>query len=77
MYLLWIGLVFVLLKWLAIGPIAEWSWWWVLAPLGVAALWFEYLEKLFGRDRRKVEAVEFERRRQERVSRQFEEMRRN
>ena len=33
MYLLGIGIVLVLLKYLEIGPIAAWSWWWVLAPM--------------------------------------------
>lgn len=27
-----LGTVFVLAKVFEIGPIAEWSWWWVLAP---------------------------------------------
>lgn len=26
-------IVFVVLKLLSIGPVASWSWWWVLAPL--------------------------------------------
>ncbi|HYF60229.1 MAG TPA: TIGR04438 family Trp-rich protein [Burkholderiaceae bacterium] len=71
MPLLWIGAVLVLLRWLEIGPFATLSWWWVLAPLGVAFAWFEGLEKLFGRDKRQVDAIEWERRRQERVSEQF------
>jgi small Trp-rich protein len=71
MYLLWIGVVFLLLKLLEIGPLAQWSWWWVLAPLAAAVLWFEALEKVFGRDRRKLEQVESERLRKERVAQQF------
>jgi small Trp-rich protein len=56
MPLLWIGLLLVLLRWFEIGPFATLSWWWVLAPLGAAALWFEGLEKFFGLDRRQVDA---------------------
>jgi small Trp-rich protein len=71
MPLLWIGLLLVLLKWLEIGPFATLSWWWVLAPLAGAAVWFEGLEKLFGRDRRQVDSVEWEKRRKDRVDHQF------
>ena len=72
MPMLWIGAALVLLRWLEIGPFATLSWWWVLAPLAAAALWFEGVEKLFGRDRRQVDSIEWERRRKERVARQFE-----
>ena len=71
MWLLWIGVGLVLLRWLELGPVAGLSWWWVLAPLLVAAMWFEGLEKLFGRDKRQVDAVEWERRRKERVAEAF------
>ena len=32
-----LALVFIGLKLAAIGPVATWSWWWVLAPLWVPA----------------------------------------
>lgn len=76
MPLLWIGVVLVLLRYLELGPLAEVSWWWILAPLAAAALWFEVLEKLFGRDRRQVESIEWENRRKERVAQQFQDPRR-
>jgi small Trp-rich protein len=72
MYLLWFGVVLVLLRWLEIGPVAQLSWWWVLSPLAAAVLWFEVLESWFGRDRRKIEAIEHERLRQQRVRQQFD-----
>ena len=31
-------LVFLVLKLLEVGPVAEWSWWWVTAPLWGPAL---------------------------------------
>ena len=71
MALVWIGVLLVLMRWFELGPIAELSWWWVLAPLGLAIVWFEALERLFGQDRRQVEQVEYERRRKERVATQF------
>jgi small Trp-rich protein len=40
MLLLGLGLILLALKYLEIGPVATWSWWWVLAPFGLAALWW-------------------------------------
>jgi small Trp-rich protein len=71
MYLVWIGLILLGLKWLEIEPIAQWGWHWILLPLIGAFAWFEVLERTFGRDRRKVEHVEWEKRRKDRVREQF------
>lgn len=72
MPLVWIGLLLVLLKWLEVDPFAALSWWWVLSPLAGAVLWFEWLERVFGFDRRQVDGVEWEKRRKTRVAAQFE-----
>ncbi len=37
MYTLALGILLVLLKYLEIGPVATWSWWWVLSPFAVTA----------------------------------------
>ncbi len=71
MYLVWTGAFLVALKLLQIGPFGELSWWWVFAPLGVALLWFEGLEKVFGLDRRQVEHTEWEKSRKDRVAETF------
>lgn len=71
MYMVWLGTALVVLKWLEIGPVAELSWWWALAPLGIALAWFEGAEKLFGRDRRQVEMADYEKQARERVARTF------
>lgn len=71
MYMVWLGTALVVLKWLEVGPVTEWSWWWVLAPLGIALAWFEGVEKLFGRDRRQVEMADFEKQARERVAQAF------
>lgn len=71
MIFLWVGLAFLLMKYFEIGPVATWSWWWVLAPLACAILWFEGLERLFGFDRRKLEHAEHEKRRKERLEQTF------
>jgi len=75
MPLLWIGLLLVLLKWLEVGLFANVSWWWILVPLAGAVAWFEVLERLFGRDRRQVEAADWAKRREHRLARQFERLR--
>jgi small Trp-rich protein len=40
MYLLGLGIIFVLMKWQEISPVAEWSWWWVLSPFPAAMVWW-------------------------------------
>ena len=40
MYLLLIGIVLLALKYLEVDPVATWTWWVVLSPLGLAVLWW-------------------------------------
>ena len=40
MYLLGLGIILLALKYLEIGPVATWEWWVVLAPFGLATLWW-------------------------------------
>jgi small Trp-rich protein len=44
MYLLGLGLVLLLLKYLAIGPVALWSWWLVLTPFALAVAWWSWAD---------------------------------
>lgn len=73
MWLMWIGLVVLTMKAAAIGPVADWSWWWAAAPLLGAIAWFEGLERLFGRDRRRLDHDELQRLRQARAKKSFEQ----
>lgn len=73
MWLVWMGVVLLLLKWFEVGPVAEWSWWWVIAPFLASFVWFEFLEKLFGRDKRQLEMIEYQKRAQERISDTFKQ----
>lgn len=57
MPLLWIGAVLVALKWMDVDPIASWSWWWVVSPFVLAVIWWEWLERLLGLDRRAPKAA--------------------
>lgn len=44
MYFLLLGLVLLAMKYLAIGPVAELSWVWVLAPFGLAIVWWQWAD---------------------------------
>ncbi|HVR51218.1 MAG TPA: TIGR04438 family Trp-rich protein [Pseudorhodoferax sp.] len=72
MYLLGLGIVLLLLKWLAVAPIAAWSWWAVLAPFGLAALWWTWSD-LSGRTKRSA-AQRIEARKAERLARQRDKL---
>ena len=40
MYLLGLGLLLLAMKYLEFGPVANWDWWFVLAPFGLAVVWW-------------------------------------
>ena len=44
MYLLVLGIVLLLLKYLEIGPVAGLSWWWVLTPFALAVVWWAWAD---------------------------------
>ncbi len=44
MYLLGLGLVLLVMKYLEIGPVAAWAWWLVLTPFGLAVLWWTWAD---------------------------------
>ena len=71
MYLVWLATALAVAKWLQIEQVASLSWWWILGLYGAAFIWFEGLERLFGRDRRQVEAADHEKRAAERLAQQF------
>jgi small Trp-rich protein len=60
----------VVLRYLEVGPFAELSWWWIIGLMGIAFLWFEFIEKALGLDKRKAHD-ESERLRKERVEKAF------
>lgn len=68
MYLLGLGLVFLLMKYLALGPVAAWSWWWVALPFILAVVWWQWADSS-GYTKRKAMEQENRRRneRRERV----------
>ncbi|WP_234263243.1 TIGR04438 family Trp-rich protein [Hydrogenophaga sp. NFH-34] len=58
MYLLILGLLMALLKFLEFGFLAEISWWWVLVPFGLAALWWVWADSSGYTKRKAAEKIE-------------------
>jgi small Trp-rich protein len=44
MYLLILGLILLVLKYLEFGPVALWSWWLVMAPFALAVAWWSWAD---------------------------------
>jgi len=47
------------------------SWWWIAGLMAIAFIWFEFLERMFGLDKRKAHE-ELEKIKQERVKKTFD-----
>jgi small Trp-rich protein len=43
-----------LLKYFEVWKFADMSWWWVIGLMIIAFIWFEYIEKIFGLDKKKA-----------------------
>jgi small Trp-rich protein len=44
MYFLVLGVALIVMKYLEIGPIAVWSWLWVLSPFALAVVWWVWAD---------------------------------
>ena len=44
MYLVGLGVISLVSKYLEIGPMASLSWWWVLSPFAAAVAWWAWAE---------------------------------
>ena len=67
MYLLGLGIILLVMKYLEFGPVATWSWLWVLSPLVAAIAWWAWADSS-GYTKRKAMERE-EERRQDRIDR--------
>lgn len=67
MYTLGLGILLVLLKYLEIGPVATWSWWLVLSPFAVTAIWWFWADASGYSKRKAMEKMD--KRRQDRIDR--------
>lgn len=72
MWFLGLGLLGLALKFFEIGPVAQWSWFTVLIPFGLAVAWWAWAD-WSGYTKRKVVEKE-EARRQDRIDRQRSQM---
>lgn len=52
------GVLLVALKLADIGPVDQWSWWVVLAPFGLAALWWAYADSTGLTKKREMDKLE-------------------
>lgn len=59
-----------ILKYFEFGPVADLSWWWIAGLFLVAFIWFEFIERMLGLDKRKAHE-ELEKARRERVNKTF------
>jgi len=75
MYFLGLGLIFLAMKTLEIGPVALWSWWLVLSPLVLAVLWWQWADAS-GYTKRKASEAERKKagERRERVQKNLEKL---
>ena len=62
--------VLAVLKYMEVGPLVNLSWWWIAGLFMVAFIWFEFLERMFGLDKRKAHE-QMEKARRERVEKNF------
>jgi small Trp-rich protein len=62
------------LRYFEVWRFAEISWWWIVGLMFFAFIWFEFIEKILGLDKRKAHNVD-EQRRKERVSKAFDKKR--
>jgi small Trp-rich protein len=54
MWLIWVGVVLIVLKVLEVSVFSNLSWWWITVPFVLAMLWFELFERRLGLDKKKA-----------------------
>jgi small Trp-rich protein len=60
----------LILRYFEVGPFAGLSWWWIVGLMGVAFIWFEFVEGALGLDKRKAHD-ESEKARKARINKTF------
>ena len=68
MYLLLIGLVGLVLKYLEIGPVATLSWWVLLIPFALAVVWWAWADSTGYTKKKEMNKMDL--RKQERIEKQ-------
>ena len=72
MVLIALIVLFVILKYFEVSFFASLSWWWLAALMAFAFIWFEFIEKWLGLDKKKAHES-LEKARQERVKSTFDD----
>ncbi len=72
MFFLLLGIVGIALKYLEVAPVTGWPWWVVLAPFGLAVLWWWWADKSGLTEKNAMEKME--KRKKERIDRQRDAM---
>lgn len=63
------------LKYFEVWKFGEMSWWWVIGLMVAAFIWFEFIEKILGLDKKKAHDVDAETRKK-RVKESFDKNKR-
>lgn len=58
MYFLGLGILFLVLKLLDLTMVAQWSWWYILAPFGLAVVWWAWADTSGYTKRKEMEKME-------------------
>jgi small Trp-rich protein len=58
------------LRYFEVWRFAELSWWWIVGVMVLAFIWFEFIEKMLGLDKKKEHNVD-EQRRKDRIKQAF------
>ncbi len=53
-----LGCLLLVMKYFEVGPVTDWSWWLVLAPFGLAVLWWWYADASGYTKRREMDRME-------------------
>ena len=72
MYFLLAGIVAMLLKFYEVAPVANWSWFIVLAPFAMAVAWWAWADTYGYTKRREMQKMD--KRKEERIEKQREAM---
>ena len=64
-------LALCILRYFEVWRFADLSWWWIVALMVVAFIWFEFVEPMLGLDKRKAHDVDAKRRK-DRVRSRFD-----
>ncbi|RJX32148.1 MAG: TIGR04438 family Trp-rich protein [Oxalobacter sp.] len=71
MFFIVLIVLFIVLKYFDISFFAGLSWWWLGLLMAIAFIWFEFIEKALGLDKKRAHET-LEKAREERVRKTFE-----